>query len=174
MKAPFAIVIGVLLASAVGYASWQVPAPKVEHATIAQPTSPTLVLAGWVTDAANLLTPAEEVTLSKRLAAFEARTGHQLVVVTVPTLNGQNVAKYSLALAIRWGIGRKGYNDGLMLLVAPNERKVRIEVGLGLERALPDALCAKILQDDVLPRFRDGDYPTGINAGVTALMSHSP
>ena len=174
MKKALTIAIGLIMACAVGYAIWQLPISDVRPATVALPTSETLILAGRVTDAASILSEAEEVALTARLAEFEARTKHQFVVVTVPTLNGQDVANYTLALANRWGIGRRVYKDGLVILVAPNERKVRIEVGLGLERVLPDAVCANVIDDEMLPKFKEGDIPAGINSGATALMSFFP
>ena len=93
-----------------------------------------------------------------------------MVVVTVPSLGGEDVAKYTLRLANRWGIGRKGFDDGVVLLIAPNERKVRIEVGLGLEQILPDSLCSRIMENVIIPKFRKGDLPGGIDAGVTSLI----
>ena len=89
-------------------------------------------LAGRVTDTAHILSPQEQATLSGRLAKLEQKTQHQLVVVTVPSLDGRDVANYTRDLANSWGIGRKGYDDGVFLLVAPKERKVQIAVGYGL------------------------------------------
>lgn len=129
-----------------------------------------LALSGRVTDAADILSPVQEAALTAKLANLERRKGHQFVVVTTPTLGGETVEAYSLRMANRWGIGRKGYNDGVLLLVAPNERKVRIEVGFGLEATLTDPICAEILKQDVLPRFGAGDLPGGIDAGVIAIV----
>lgn len=94
-----------------------------------------------------------------------------MVVATVRTLGGQDIATFTRNLANAWGIGRKDYNDGVVLLVAPNERKARIAVGLGLEKALPDALCRQIMDEQMLPRFREGDLSAGIEAGVDALIA---
>ena len=94
-----------------------------------------------------------------------------MVIVTVSTLGGRDVADFTRDLANSWGIGRKGHNDGVVLLVAPNERKVRIAVGYGLEKALPNALCQKIIDEQMLPRFREGDLPAGIEAGSRALIA---
>lgn len=141
------------------------------QASVAQPASSSeLALIGPVTDAADILPWMNEVALTRQLAELERRTGHQLVVVTVPSLGGEDVAAYTLRHANRWGIGRKGYDDGVVLLVAPNERRVRIEVGRGLEQTLSNHMCSTILQEQVLPRFRDGDLAAGIEAGVTSLV----
>lgn len=121
-------------------------------------------------DGAGVLPAAGKAMLEKRLADVEARSGHQFVVVTVKSLGGHVISDYSLKLFNSWGIGRKGVNDGVGLLVAPNERKVRIEVGYGLEKALTDAEAGAILEKDVLPRFKAGDMPGGIAAGSEAII----
>ena len=141
----------------------QVRAESAGHA------SSQLALLGRVSDHAQILPEASEKNLSTRLEALERRTHHQLVIVTVPSLGGREISHYSLDLANRWGIGRKGYNDGVMILLAPNERKVRIEVGYGLEKQLSDDLCDEIIQEEMLPRFRENDYPGGIEAGAAAI-----
>ncbi|GGB96104.1 hypothetical protein GCM10011494_13220 [Novosphingobium endophyticum] len=128
-------------------------------------------LAGRVTDAAHILSPQEQATLSARLEKLEQKTQHQLVVVTVPSLGGRDVAEYTRDLANSWGIGRKGYNDGVVLLIAPKERKVRIAVGYGLEKRLSDGACQQIINREMLPSFRKGDLPGGIAAGTDALIA---
>lgn len=130
-----------------------------------------IALAGRVTDAAQILTPEQEAGLSDRLAALERATTHQMVVATVPTLGGQDIAAYTTHLANRWGIGRRGHDDGVVLLVAPDERKVRIAVGRGLAAVLTDALCQQIIDERMLPRFRQGDVAGGIDAGLAALIT---
>ena len=94
-----------------------------------------------------------------------------MVIVTAPTLAGQDVATFTRKLGNDWGIGRKGVNDGVVLLVAPNERKVRISVGYGLEKTLSHAACQEIVDRRMLPRFREGDLPGGIDAGTDALIA---
>jgi len=128
-------------------------------------------LSGRVTDAAHILSPKAQATLSDRLAKLEQKTQHQLVVVTVPSLDGHDIANYTRDLANSWGIGRKGYNDGAVLLIAPKERKVRIAVGYGLEKRLPDRACQQIIEQKILPSFRKGDLPGGIGAGTDALIA---
>jgi len=128
-------------------------------------------LGGRVTDAANILNAEQEAALTHRLALLEQSTRHQMVVVTVKSLGGRDIADVTRDLANTWGIGRKGHDDGVVLLVAPNERKVRIAVGYGLERTLPDTLCKTIIEQKMLPRFRDGDLYEGIEEGVSALIN---
>ncbi len=130
-----------------------------------------LALTGRVTDAADVLTPAQEATLSAKLERLERTTRHQMVVVTVPSLGGADIATFTRDLANRWRIGRKGHDDGVVLLVAPSEKRVRIAVGYGLEKTLTDAACKQIIDEQMLPSFREGDLPRGIAAGVDALIA---
>ena len=120
-------------------------------------------------DGANLIDPVAETGLTEKLAALEASTGRQLVVATVPSLQDYPIEDYGYRLGRHWKIGTDA-NDGVILLVAPNERKVRIEVGYGLEPILTDALSSIIIREDILPRFRDGDMAGGITAGVDAII----
>ena len=139
---------------------------SMQAGSVAQPA---IVRTGWVTDAAQVLDPGQRSALRRQLGRLEHDTGHQLVVVTVPGLRGQNTAAFARRLGYAWGVGRPGINDGVVLLVAPQERKVRIEVGRGLERILPNARCADILQHTMIPRFTAGEIGGGIVAGVAAL-----
>ncbi len=134
-------------------------------------------LTGRVVDGANLLDPAAEQALDAKLAALEKGTGRQLVVATIPDLQGRDISDYGYRLGRAWGIGAKGKNDGALLLVAPNDRRVRIEVGYGLEGMLTDATSALIIANAITPRFKAGDFPGGINAGVDeigALLKLTP
>lgn len=134
-------------------------------------------LTGRVVDGANLLQPAQEQALDGKLAILERETGRQLVVATVPDLQGRDIADYGYRLGRAWGIGSKEKNDGALLIVAPNERRVRIEVGYGLEGMLTDAMSALIIANAITPRFKQGDFPGGINAGVDeigALLKLTP
>ena len=126
-------------------------------------------LTGRIVDAANLLTPEQEATLDQKLAALEAGNKRQLVVATIPSLEGFAIEDYGYRLGRTWGIGRKTVNDGALLIVAPNERKVRIEVGYGLEGILTDAMSSIIIQRAILPRFKANDYPGGIAAGIDEI-----
>lgn len=128
-------------------------------------------LSGRIVDEANLLSPAQEVALDGKLAALEAASTRQLVVATVPDLQGHPIEDYGYRLGRAWGIGQEEANNGVILLVAPNERKVRIEVGYGLEPIVTDAISSQIIQQAILPRFRENDYPGGIAAGADALIA---
>lgn len=128
-------------------------------------------LTGRVVDAANILDPASEASIAEKLKAHEERTTDQLVVATVPTLGELTVEDYANRLFRHWGLGQKEKNNGALLLVAPTERKVRIEVGYGLEGALTDALSKIIISTAVAPRFRQGDFAGGIAAGVDAILA---
>jgi uncharacterized protein len=117
-----------------------------------------------------VLSPQATQKLDADLAQLEAQTGHQVVVATIPDLQGYDIADYGYQLGRTWKIGQKGKNDGVVFIVAPNERKVRIEVGYGLEPVLTDALSSVILQTKVLPRFRAGQMEQGVVDGVEAVI----
>jgi uncharacterized protein len=126
---------------------------------------------GRVVDHAHILSPGAEQKLDGELATLEQQTGHQLVVATVPDLQGFEIEDYGYQLGRAWQLGRKGVNDGAILLVAPKERKVRIEVGYGLEPVLTDALTSVILQRKVLPQFRAGHMEQGVVDGAEAVIA---
>ena len=127
-------------------------------------------LTGRVVDNAHVLSPQTVQRLEGELAQLEAQTGHQLVVATVPDLQGYEIEDYGYQLGRTWALGKKGVNDGVILLVAPKERKVRIEVGYGLEPVLTDALTSVILQTRVLPQFKQGRMEQGIVDGAEAIV----
>ena len=133
----------------------------------AQPAFPELT--GRVVDRADLLSPAVETSLTQRLEALERDTSDQLVVVTIPDLGGYEISDYGYQLGRHWGIGQEGTDNGVLLIVARDDRKVRIEVGYGLEPILTDALSSVIIQNDILPAFRSGDFEAGVQAGVGAI-----
>lgn len=128
-------------------------------------------LTGRVVDQANLLDPATEQALTEKLAALEASSTDQLVVVTVNSLQDQEIEDYGYQLGRAWGIGQKENDNGALLIVAPNDRKVRVEVGYGLEPILTDAFSSQVIRNDILPSFRDGDYQAGVIKGVDALIA---
>lgn len=127
-------------------------------------------LSGRVVDEANLMSRKQAHQLTQQLAAFEKRSGIQLVVVSIDSLDGETIEEYGYQLGRHWGIGQKGKNNGVLLLIAQDERKVRIEVGYGLEGALPDAIAANIIQTRILPAFKRGDMVAGVVAGSQSIM----
>ncbi|WP_406600753.1 TPM domain-containing protein [Microvirga rosea] len=128
-------------------------------------------LTGRIVDAANLLKPEERAALDTKLKAHEDKTSDQVVVATVPSLDGLTVEDYANRLFRQWKLGQSGKNNGVLLLVAPKERKVRIEVGYGLEGALTDALSKVIITTAIAPQFQKGNFSGGIDAGVDAMLS---
>lgn len=134
----------------------------------AAPTFPELT--GRVVDDAGLLAPEDEKALAAELKSLEDNSFDQLVVVTLPSLQGYTIEDYGYQLGRHWGIGSAKLDNGALLIVAPNERKVRIEVGYGLEPILTDALTKIIIENAILPRFRAGDYASGIKDGVHDIV----
>jgi uncharacterized protein len=130
-----------------------------------------LAFTGFVVDQAGVLSSNERRRLTTKLGRLQQATGHQFAVVTVTSLHGKEIGRFTDALANRWGVGRMGIDDGIVLLVAPRERTVRISVGRGLERTLTDQLCAKILEKQILPAFRKGAIAAGVEAGVDAIIA---
>lgn len=127
-------------------------------------------LTGRVVDEAGVLDETTREALSDKLAAVEAKSGDQIVVVTLRSLQGTSIEDYGYQLGRRWGIGEKVRNNGALLIVAPTERKVRIEVGYGLEGALTDAVSRLIIANAILPRFRANDFAGGITRGVDDIV----
>jgi len=127
-------------------------------------------LTGRVVDQAHLLSPAQVQNLTSKSAALEAQTGGQVVVATVNSLEGYPIEDYGYRLGRAWGIGQKGKDNGAILLVAPNEHKVRIEVGYGATPYLTDAMSGLIIREDITPRFKQGDFGGGIEAGADAII----
>ncbi len=123
-----------------------------------------------VTDLTGTLSAGQRAALEQKLAAFEARKGSQIAVLLVPSTRPETVEQYSVRAAEAWKLGRKGVDDGILLLFAMQDRTVRIEVGYGLEGALPDARAKRIVEDYIVPRFRQGDFHGGIEAGVDGVI----
>jgi len=147
-----------LLASIVGWsllAGAQVPVPP---------------LTGRVTDETATLTAEQKAALEQTLQAFEVRKGSQLAVLMVPTTAPETIEQYALRVAEQWKLGRKKVDDGAILLVAKNDRALRIEVGYGLEGALNDATSKRIISEIITPRFKQGDFYGGITAGVDQII----
>jgi uncharacterized protein len=129
-------------------------------------------LTGRVVDNAHLLTPAQVVDLTSKSEALEAQSGRQFVVATIPSLGGKTIEDYGYQLGRAWGIGAKGQDDGVILLVAPNEHKVRIETGYGATVFLTDAMSSIIIRNSILPSFKQDppDYGGGIEAGADQII----
>jgi uncharacterized protein len=136
--------------------------------TLAQTFPP---LTGRVVDAANLLKPEERAALDAKLKAHEDKTTDQVVVATLRSLEGYEIEDYANRLFRHWQLGQKDKDNGALLLVAPQERKVRIEVGYGLEGALTDALSKVIITTAIAPQFQKGNFAGGIDAGADAILS---
>ncbi len=127
-------------------------------------------LTGRIVDRASLLSDAQRKELSRKLEDLETKTTAQFVVVTLTSLSGRTIEEYGYQLGRHWGIGQKTTNNGVLLIVAPNERKVRIEVGYGAEGILPDAVSSLIIQRVIIPKFRANDYAGGIVAGADEII----
>ena len=136
---------------------------------VAAPSFP--ALSGRVVDQAGIIPADTRSAIEAKLAALEAKTGDQFVVVTLTSLAGTDIADYGVQLGRAWGIGQKGKNNGLLLIVAPAEHKVRFEVGYGLEGTMTDATSKVIIDNAILPRFRANDMPGGIVRGVDDAIS---
>jgi uncharacterized protein len=130
----------------------------------AEPKFPPLT--GRVVDDAHLLSPADKAAIEAELRALEQKSSDQLVVYTASSLQGYPIEDFGYQLGRAWGIGQKGTNNGVLLIVAPNERKVRIEAGRGLEPQLTDLMTSLIIRNRILPEFRRGQFAAGIKAGV--------
>ncbi|HEY7758437.1 MAG TPA: YgcG family protein [Burkholderiales bacterium] len=123
-----------------------------------------------VTDLTATLSAEQTAQLERKLTDFEARKGSQIAVLIVPTTRPESIEQYSIRVAEAWKLGRKGVDDGALLLVAKDDRELRIEVGYGLEGALTDLVSNRIVEDIIVPRFRQGDFHGGIEAGVDAMI----
>jgi uncharacterized protein len=128
-------------------------------------------LTGRVVDQANIIEPTTRTAIEQKLADLESKSGIQLVVATVTSLEGQEIEPYANQLFRTWQLGEKAKNNGVLLLVAPNERRVRIEVGYGLEGTLTDALSKVIITNAITPRFKAGDFSGGISRGVDDIIT---
>lgn len=168
MKAPALLVA---LAALTLSACNEAPAPAPTNAAAARSTADFPALSGRVVDAAELLTPAQEAALTGELATLEGRTGDQLVIVTVPSLGGREIADYGMALGNHWHVGQRGRDNGLLLIVAPNERRARVELGLGIARIISDERAQAIMNELMIPRFREGQYHEGIRAATQVLIA---
>ena len=129
------------------------------------------LLTGRVVDNANILSASTVTRLTELLRAHEDSTSNQVAVLTIATLGGEDINEYSMRVAEAWKLGTRAHDNGLLLLVARDDRNVRIEVGRGLEGVLPDITCGAIIRHEIIPRFREGDYDGGVSAGVEAILA---
>lgn len=127
-------------------------------------------LKALVTDLTGTLTPAQISELDTMLKKFESASGSQIGVLIVPTTKPEEIEQYSIRVVDQWKLGRKGVDDGILLLIAKDDRKVRIEVGYGLEGAIPDAIAKRIIEEQIIPHFKNDDYYGGINVGVDTMI----
>lgn len=135
------------------------------HAEVAVPP-----LAARVTDLTGTLSPSQRGALEQELRAFETRKGSQIAVLIVPTTQPEVIEQYALRVAEAWKLGRKGVDDGVLLLIAKDDRALRIEVGYGLEGAIPDAVANRVIDEIIVPFFKQGDFYGGIQAGISRLI----
>ena len=136
------------------------------HADVAVPP-----LSGRVVDQTGTLSSGDVASLTQTLKSLEARKGSQVAVLIVPTTAPETIEQYSIRVAEAWKVGRKKIDDGALLVVAKNDRKLRIEVGYGLEGALNDATAKRIIDEVITPRFRNGDFAGGVSAGVDRIVA---
>jgi len=128
-------------------------------------------LTARVTDLTNTLSPEQRAALESRLQEFETKKGSQIAVLIVPTTQPEDIAQYSIRVVEQWKLGRKKVDDGVLLLVAKDDHKLRIEVGYGLEGVLPDVIAKRIIAEIISPRFKQGDFFGGISAGAEKIIS---
>jgi uncharacterized protein len=139
--------------------------PALARADVAIPP-----LKARVTDLTGTFSAQQKGELEALIAAYEARRGSQIAVLILPTTKPEEIEQYSIRLAEAWKIGRRKVDDGLILVVAKDDRRLRIEVGYGLEGAIPDALAKRVIEERITPRFRDGDFYGGVRAGLEQLI----
>ena len=128
-------------------------------------------LTGRVTDNAQILSPDTQRIITETLKAHEDKTGNQVAVLTVPSLEGEGIEEYALNVFNGWKLGQKGKDNGILLVVAPNERRMRIEVGYGLEGTMTAGAAGSIIRNVITPHFKQGDYSSGISEGVKSIIS---
>lgn len=127
-------------------------------------------LTGRVTDNAQILSDETRQSITERLKAHEDKTTNQIAVLTIPTLNGEGIEEYAVAVFNEWKLGQKGKDNGILVVVSPHERRMRIEVGYGLEGTMPDGVAGSIIRNVITPHFKNNDYNKGIDEGVNAII----
>ena len=139
--------------------------PQLTYALDAPP------LKGRVSDYANMIPPEAATRLEQKLAGFERETSNQIAVLTIPSLQGDNIDQFAIRVAEQWKLGQQGKDNGVLLIIAQAERKVRIEVGMGLQGVLPDITASQIIRDVMRPHLKSGNFDQGIDVGVDAIMA---
>ena len=127
-------------------------------------------LSGRVVDNAEILKPATRGALSEKLKQHEQKTSNQIAVLTIPTIGDDSIEAYATKVFDSWKLGQKGKDNGVLLVIAPRDRKLRIEVGYGLEGTLTDVAASRIIRNVITPAFKSGDYDKGVSAGVDAIV----
>ncbi|WP_323004181.1 TPM domain-containing protein [Denitromonas sp.] len=148
--------------------AWLAVLPRL---ALAAPLQPVPALEARVTDLTGTLSADEQAAIAQRLAAVEQRKGSQIALLIVPSTAPEAIEQYSIRVVDAWQLGRKGVDDGVLLLVATADRTLRIEVGRGLEGAIPDAIAKRIIAEQITPHFREGRFADGLNAGVGAIIA---
>src|SRR5689334_21261821 len=128
-------------------------------------------LTGRVVDNAEILSPSARGRITEMLKSHEDATTNQVAVLTVPTLGGESVEEFATRVFEQWKLGQKGKDNGVLVVVAPKDRKMRIEVGYGLEGTLTDVMASRIIRNEMTPRFRDNDFDGGVERGVSAIVA---
>ncbi len=141
-------------------------------APISHALEPLPVNNGYITDEASIINANDVVILNAELAQYEKETSNQIAVVIIKSLQGEAIEDVALQIARKWGIGQKGKDNGILVLIAYDDRQARIEVGYGLEGAVPDIIAKGIIDKDLIPAFRDGQYKTGIENAIDSLKKH--
>ncbi len=127
---------------------------------------------GFVTDGVGVLPPDRETALEERLATYAAETSNEIAVLILRTLEGEDIAQAAVEVGRRWGVGTEENDNGILILLSYDDRQVFIATGYGLEGAVPDIVAKGVIEEDMLPHFRDGEYPDGLEAGIDALQKH--
>jgi uncharacterized protein len=125
----------------------------------------------WFTDSANLVSPTEEDLLNRKLQEFEQSSGAQFIIYTFPSLDGEAMEDFTIRAVQRWKVGQKKYDNGLVLFVFAQEKKVRVEVGYGLEGTITDAVSSRVIRESIAPAFQRGEYGAGLNAAADAIIA---
>ena len=146
-------------------------APAFSQDALAADDTAIPALKSRVTDLTGTLSTVEQQALEQKLAAFEQHKGSQLAVLIVATTGNEAIEQFGIRAAEQWKLGRKGTDDGLLLIVAKADRTLRIEVGYGLEGVIPDAIAKRVISETIVPRFKAGDFAGGIDAGMTQLIA---